>query len=96
MWPSVGGANSDGQNGDGTTNTRTIPGRVAGGLVFTNVSTGVQEPPPFVMDQAKHSCGITSDNRVYCWGSNVFGQIGDGTSSPDVTRRLTPVAVVGP
>jgi alpha-tubulin suppressor-like RCC1 family protein len=38
-----------------------------------------------------HTCGVTPDNRAYCWGSNGFGNLGDGTT----TDRLTPVAVVG-
>ena len=39
----------------------------------------------------RHTCAITPDNRVYCWGRNSSGQLGDGTS----TRRLLPVAVMG-
>ena len=38
-----------------------------------------------------HTCGVTTDNRAYCWGRNSQGQLGDGTT----TRRLTPVAVAG-
>jgi alpha-tubulin suppressor-like RCC1 family protein len=38
-----------------------------------------------------HTCGLTPDNRAYCWGSNPFGALGDGTR----TRRLKPVAVSG-
>jgi len=47
-------------------------------LSFRQVSAGSQ-----------HSCGVTSDNRAYCWGYNTYGQLGDGT----VTDHLTPVAV---
>jgi alpha-tubulin suppressor-like RCC1 family protein len=36
-----------------------------------------------------HTCA-TKPSGAYCWGSNVFGQLGDGSS----TRRLSPVAVV--
>jgi alpha-tubulin suppressor-like RCC1 family protein len=53
---------------------------VAGGLSFNHVSGG-----------SGHTCGQTTLNRVYCWGDNEFGQIGNGTHS----RRLTPTAVVG-
>ena len=28
-----------------------------------------------------HNCAVATDNRAYCWGWNVFGQIGDGTTS---------------
>ncbi|HEX2218513.1 MAG TPA: hypothetical protein VHG35_06885 [Gemmatimonadales bacterium] len=47
-------------------------------LSFRQVSTG-----------DGHSCGIDTDNRVYCWGGNGFGQVGDGTN----TSRLRPVLV---
>jgi alpha-tubulin suppressor-like RCC1 family protein len=38
-----------------------------------------------------HTCGITTGNKIYCWGDNAFGQLGDGTT----TRRLSPVKVAG-
>jgi alpha-tubulin suppressor-like RCC1 family protein len=87
------GFNGQGQNGNGTTSTGgSQPTLVAGGHEFVGVSTGVQRPPPFVESIAEHSCGITATNRIYCWGKNNEGQLGDGTT----TRRLTPAAVVGP
>ncbi len=36
-----------------------------------------------------HSCGVATDDRVYCWGGNTWGQLGDGTTR----SRSTPVAV---
>ena len=38
-----------------------------------------------------HTCGVTTDNRAYCWGVNGNGRLGDGTTGD----RRTPVAVVG-
>jgi alpha-tubulin suppressor-like RCC1 family protein len=35
---------------------------------------------------AHHTCAI-SNYRLYCWGSNSSGQLGDGT----LTDRLSPV-----
>ncbi len=32
---------------------------------------------------AYHVCAITEDNDLYCWGGNRWGQLGDGTCSPD-------------
>ena len=50
-------------------------------LVFTTVSTG-----------GGHSCGLTTDGEVYCWGRNSpFGDLGDGTTND----RLWPVSVAG-
>jgi alpha-tubulin suppressor-like RCC1 family protein len=40
---------------------------------------------------AFHTCGVTTSNQAYCWGSNFIGQLGDGTT----TQSLRPVAVAG-
>jgi alpha-tubulin suppressor-like RCC1 family protein len=77
------GANWFGELGDGTTSySRNVPTKVAGGLLFAGVSAG---------PAGSHTCGITTGNKIYCWGDNAFGQLGDGTT----TRRLSPVKVAG-
>src|SRR5690606_25541515 len=38
-----------------------------------------------------HTCLLTSDGAVWCWGANSYGQLGDGTR----TNRRVPVAVIG-
>jgi alpha-tubulin suppressor-like RCC1 family protein len=89
------GYNGYGENGDGSVIDSRSPVMVAGGHHFEGISTGSQEASPFSDGQAHHTCGLTPDNRVYCWGYNLYGQVGDGTGGPG-SRRLTPVAVVGP
>jgi alpha-tubulin suppressor-like RCC1 family protein len=75
------GQNFNGELGDGTTrNDRLTPVAVAGGLRFREVRAGNQ-----------HTCGVTTENVAYCWGSNLRGQLGDGTT----TDRPIPVAVAG-
>ncbi|HEX8108502.1 MAG TPA: hypothetical protein VF516_12300, partial [Kofleriaceae bacterium] len=54
------------------------------------------EPPPAACFAAigagdGHSCAIRKDGAAWCWGSNNFGQLGDGTT----TDRTVPVAVSG-
>jgi alpha-tubulin suppressor-like RCC1 family protein len=49
-------------------------------LGFRRVSAGSQ-----------HACGLTTGRRAWCWGSNAWGQLGDGTR----TNRAAPVAVAG-
>lgn len=39
-----------------------------------------------------HSCAVSKDHRVACWGSNDRGQLGDGTTE----SHLTPQFVSGP
>jgi hypothetical protein len=41
-----------------------------------------------------HACGVTRDARggVYCWGENLRGQLGDGTTE----FRSLPVRVLSP
>jgi alpha-tubulin suppressor-like RCC1 family protein len=80
------GGNQRGQLGDGTTvEGRLVPTQVAGGLRFLDVIAGEW-----------HTCGITTDNRAYCWGLDWDGQVGSGspsTCSGGICRR--PVVVAG-
>jgi hypothetical protein len=39
----------------------------------------------------QHACGIAANGDAYCWGENVYGQVGDGT----MIDRPTPVPVAG-
>jgi alpha-tubulin suppressor-like RCC1 family protein len=76
------GWNLLGQLGDGTTADGTTPGLVSGGLTFAAVSAGTG---------IGHTCGVTTSGVAYCWGYNVYGQLGDGTTAD----RTTPVLVSG-
>jgi alpha-tubulin suppressor-like RCC1 family protein len=42
-------------------------------------------------DRAVFGCGITTDNALYCWGDNRFGQLGTG----DTAVRLVPEKIGG-
>jgi alpha-tubulin suppressor-like RCC1 family protein len=75
------GNNGVGQLGDGTHfNSRLTPVAIAGGLRFSQLSAG-----------GIHSCGKTPAAVAYCWGWNITGEVGDGTT----IQRLSPVPVAG-
>jgi alpha-tubulin suppressor-like RCC1 family protein len=40
---------------------------------------------------ADHVCALSDRSEAYCWGSNEFGQLGNGTA--DAVPQLTPVRV---
>ena len=73
------GDNGAGQLGDGTTTTRASP------VAVTGLLSGVIA----VAAGGGDSMALKSDGSLLTWGSNVYGQLGDGTS----TDRLTPVQV---
>lgn len=75
------GSNASGQLGDGTMLDRLEPGLVAPpARRFTSISAGWAL-----------SCGIADTGLAYCWGSNQYGEIGDGTT----TDHLEPTLVGG-
>jgi alpha-tubulin suppressor-like RCC1 family protein len=73
------GSGSEGQLGDGTGDTKLSPIVVPG-------LTGVQSVRARNSD---HTCAEMNNRTVKCWGSNLAGEIGDGTNIP----RPTPVDV---
>ncbi|MBL9145190.1 MAG: hypothetical protein JNM99_16035 [Verrucomicrobiaceae bacterium] len=77
------GANSSGQLGDGTTTERHVPvavdtSGVLSGKVVSQISFG-----------SSHSLVLTSDGMLFAWGSNLRGQLGNGST----TSSSSPVAV---
>ncbi|MEU7025043.1 Ig-like domain repeat protein, partial [Streptomyces sp. NPDC046203] len=72
------GANNFAQLGDGTTTNRSTPVYTAlpDGVTITAVSAGTYT-----------ELALTANGRVYAWGYNNWGQVGDGTS----VQRSTPV-----
>lgn len=70
----------------------TVPFAVTGGLKFDSITTS--EAVPYAGTGpvlGGHSCGLSADGHVFCWGLNELGQLG---GSQDL-RSYRPVALNG-
>lgn len=78
------GSNDYGRLGDGLPpepyKESLIPSLVTGGHHFTSLALG-----------SHHICGIANDARAYCWGWNIAGQLGNGTTM----HTSTPTEIGG-
>ncbi len=75
------GQGSTGQLGNGKRASSPLPVRVA--------LPGKGAEPVQVSVGGAHACALVTGGRVFCWGSNLHGQLGDGSTS----ERATPGAV---
>jgi len=75
------GRNFYGELGDGSTSERDVPVNVSG------LSTGVLS----VSAGRSHTCAITSLGAVKCWGDNLYGELGNNSTS----ESHAPVDVMG-
>ena len=50
---------------------------------------GLPSNPLGIAAGAMHTCAVLADRSVYCWGQNLHGQLGDGTT----TNRTVPTQV---
>jgi len=78
------GDNAGGQLGDGTINNRKTPVAVKTNGTDMDGKTIVQ-----VSAGSYHNVALSSDGKLYAWGNNSDGQLGDGT----INNRNVPVAV---
>lgn len=79
------GSNDTGQLGNGSAGgdfSKPVP--VSGIIAATAVATG-----------RNHSCVIVGNGAVQCWGSDIFGQLGNGTPAAiDVITAITSAATI--
>jgi Regulator of chromosome condensation (RCC1) repeat len=77
------GGNADGELGNGTTIDSYTPTKVLLSQTVLQVVTG---------NTGQFTCALTGSGEVYCWGSNTFAQLGNGTttSSPIPIRVPLP------
>jgi hypothetical protein len=65
-------------------------------MAFQSAAVNVNAPPAQLTDLSagySHTCGITPDGNAFCWGRNLEGQVGNGSTAYSVKA---PVQVVTP
>ena len=75
------GGNYSGELGNGSTGFSPVP------VAVTGLSAGVEA----IAAGANHTCALLRGGGVTCWGQNMFGQLGHGTT----TGSSVPVVVPG-
>ncbi|BDR54409.1 hypothetical protein KIMH_05200 [Bombiscardovia apis] len=78
------GYNGAGQLGNGNQTSPASPITVnpKPGITFTQLHTGW-----------KHTIGVDTSGNIWTWGSNAFGQLGDGSGGTPGSLSLTPVSL---
>jgi alpha-tubulin suppressor-like RCC1 family protein len=79
------GSNSSGQLGDNTTDDRTTPATTVMGLPAAPIALAAG---------SSHACALFAGGTGACWGSNVYGQLGDGTQDNRRTAVTMPVNAI--
>jgi len=82
----VWGYNSDGELGDETTETRETPVEIQEKFNLINIleySLMFDETIIDVSVGREHFAAVTSYGKLYIWGGNGYGQLGDGTTISD-------------
>jgi alpha-tubulin suppressor-like RCC1 family protein len=84
------GKNGSGELGDGSTTASSVPVNVTSlgsGSKVVQVAGGA----PLTSGSGGHSVALKQDGTVLAWGNNTSGEVGNGTT----TNQLTPVVVKG-
>jgi alpha-tubulin suppressor-like RCC1 family protein len=85
------GKNNYGQLGNGSEETESLTPVSVSGLTGADVGPKITQ----ISSGHYHTCGVTADFKVYCWGSNFYGQFGSGsTGGIRVPRLVSPLAAV--
>lgn len=88
-WVYCWGDNSIGQLGNGTTTNSSSPvaishGAIPAGVTLINLVTG-----------NSHACAVGSNSKIYCWGNNWNGTLGNGAANGTYPQSNAPVLVSG-
>jgi alpha-tubulin suppressor-like RCC1 family protein len=81
------GSNNSGQLGTGVTSP---------GTTITPQAVVVASPVATMATSGAHTCAIETDGDLRCWGSNIFGQIGNGSTGSSVAAGATVAGIDTP
>jgi alpha-tubulin suppressor-like RCC1 family protein len=88
------GANGYGQLGIGNTESRSAPVTISGMRTENRSApvpiSGMRDAVAVVAGES-HTCALLSSGSVQCWGSNTYGEIGNGSTA----NSSMPVTVSG-
>ena len=84
------GSNTDGQLGDGSNTNKNTPVQVKG-----EGGTGNLTNVTAIASGGITSLALKDDGTVWSWGSNVYGQLGNGKIGASEENKRTPVQVKG-
>lgn len=84
FWGQLGNGNSTGYTIDpNAQHVFSTPQLVSGGHTYRALAAGHQ-----------HTCGIGTDNVIYCWGSDVSGQLGQGNPTGGLATQPIGLAPI--
>ncbi len=73
-----------------------VAGDTATFLTRPTPVAGIPAPLQAIAAGGDHQCALAADGRAYCWGTNLFGQLGTGATSTGIgTRAPGPAPVAG-
>lgn len=82
------GNNTNGQLGIGNTYDFSVPAQAGTASDWRLISAGGQ----YSSNNYAHTCAINQSFNLYCWGYNIYGELGDGTT----TSKSEPVLIKHP
>ena len=70
-----------------------------GSTLEPNVPEPVMDPPGrgiLISAGPYHTCAIDNDESPWCWGNNMWGQLGQGSDGPEISREPLQVTILDP
>src|SRR5690606_16478948 len=66
---------------------RDLAGREVNDLSFPGGHIVIQKPASHITSVATnfhHTCALSNEGQVYCWGQNIYGELGHNNTVPEI------------